>query len=97
MINELHLTQTEAEDLLVLYRCIFPIARILKEDEVNGKCALSGEIIPCKCYELWNKGEPCSHCISLDTLKTKKDGAKLGFVGDRVYQVISKYCTIDGK
>ena len=97
MLNELHLTQTEAEDLLVLYRCIFPIARILKEDEVNGKCALSGEIIPCKCYELWNKGEPCSHCISMDTLKTKKDGAKLGFVKDRVYQVISKYCTIDGK
>ena len=95
MLNELHLTKTEAEDLLVLYRCIFPIARILKADEVGGKCAIGGEKLPCKCFELWNRGQSCPHCISMDTLKTKKDGTKLGYVGDKVYQVISKYCVID--
>ena len=97
MIEELHLTKTEAEDLLVLYRCVFPIARILNSDEVGGKCALNDDGFPCKCFELWKRNEACSHCISADTLKTKKDGAKLGYVDDKVYEVISKYCTVDGE
>ncbi len=95
MLEELRLTHTEALDLLVLYRCVFPIARILKANEIHGECPLSGLNEPCKCYEFWKRNEPCAHCVSRDVLKTKKDGAKIEFCDDKVFQVIAKYAIID--
>lgn len=97
MLEELHLSKTEAEDLLVLYRCVFPVARILKEEEVHGEKVISGMKSPCRCYDFWKRSEACTHCISRDVLKTKKDGAKIEFVDNKVFQVIVKYAVIDNK
>ena len=97
MLEELHLSNTEAEDLLVLYRCVFPIARILHYDEVGGKRCLRGVKEPCRCFDFWKRSQPCAHCISSDVLATKKDGAKIEFVDGKVFQVIAKYAVIDNE
>ena len=97
MLEELHLSKTEAEDLLVLYRCVFPIARILHYDEIGGKKCLRGVKEPCRCFDFWKRSQPCAHCISSDVLTTKKDGAKIEFVDGKVFQVIAKYAVVDNK
>ncbi len=95
MLEELHLSKTEAKDLLFLYRSVFPVVRILKKNEIHGEQCLSGLNEPCRCYEFWKRKEPCSHCISRDVLINKKDGAKIEYVDNKVFQVIAKYAVID--
>ena len=97
MLEELHLSKTEAEDLLVLYRCIFPIARILHIDEVKGGICLRDCKKACYCYKFFKRNKPCAHCVSYDVLINKKDGAKIEFVDGKVFQVIVKYVVINNE
>ena len=97
MLEELRLSKTEAEDLLVLYRCIFPIARILHNDEVRGDKCLRDCKKACYCYEFFKRIKPCAHCVPYDVLINKKDGTKIEFVDGKVFQVIVKYAVIDNE
>lgn len=94
------MTRQEAEKEMEYYRKIFPVVRLLSEDEMKGleKGRLSGETPEnCQCYKFWKREHLCENCISLKVWKEKSERTKLEFQGDDIYQVISRYVEIDGK
>lgn len=91
------ISQDKAEKIMGDLRTIFDVVRILKAEEVAGQKEIVDCPEPCMCYAYWKKNKTCEHCISLKSLETKKDFAKIEFCDDSCFQVFSKYYEVDGK
>lgn len=100
MKEEYQMTRQEAEKEMEYYRKIFPVVRLLSEEEmqVMEKGRMSNKVPEnCQCYKFWKKDSLCENCISLKVWKEKTERTKLEFQEDDIYQVISRYVEIDGK
>ena len=96
---EYKLTRQQAEEEMRQYRKIFTVVRLLKADEIGRMIEepehhAVGE--PCRCYSFWGKTQPCENCISAVAFQEKTQKCKWEFLGDHIYQVISRYVEIDG-
>lgn len=97
---EYKMTRQQAEEEMRQYRKIFSVVRLLKPDEIGRMTdAEQGEVVDdsCKCYSFWNKEEHCENCISSVAFREKIQKTKWEFMGEDVYQVISRYVEIDGE
>lgn len=90
-------TQQEADALVENLKKVFPVVRILKENEVGGLSKISELDHPCHCFEFWGKHLPCENCSSMKTLTDHKDRTKIEYLDDTPFQVYSIYMNIDGK
>ncbi len=94
------MTKQEAEQMLDRLRQIFPIVRLLEETDVpkDGEDLYPGGAAQgCQCFAFWRKTEPCVNCISREVLQSKGQKVKIEFLGDDIYQVISKYVEVMGQ
>ena len=93
------MTRQEAEQMLERLRQIFPIVRLLEETDVpkdREDTHPGGAEDGCQCFSFWNKTVPCANCISREALQSKGQKVKIEFLGEDIYQVISKYVEVDG-
>ena len=93
------MTKQEAEQMLERLRQIFPIVRLLEENDVpknREDIHPGGAEDGCQCFSFWNKTVPCVNCISREALQSKGQRVKIEFLDDEIYQVISKYIEVDG-
>lgn len=94
------MTKQEAEQMLERLQQIFPIVRLLEEDNVpknREDTHPGGAEDGCQCFSLWHKTVPCANCISREALQNKSQRVKIEFLDDEIYQVISKYIEVDGR
>ena len=94
------MTRQEAEQMLERLRQIFPIVRLLEETDVpknREDTHPGGAEDGCQCFSFWNKTVPCANCISREALQSKGQRVKIEFLGEDIYQVISKYVEVDGR
>ena len=49
------------------------------------------------CYAVWNRAKRCENCVSLKAFTQKTQLAKIEFIGEDAYQVISKYVEVEGR
>lgn len=94
------MTMKQAEEKMECLREVFSVVRLvegemLEKREAQKKDADTIDI--CQCYSFWNKEKPCENCISLKSLKEKKQATKLEFLDSDMFQVFSRYVEIDGK
>ena len=80
------ISQDKAEKIMGDLRTIFDVVRILKAEEVAGQKEIVDCPEPCMCYAYWKKNKTCEHCISLKSLETKKDFAKIEFCDDSFFR-----------
>ena len=94
------MTMEQAEQKMECLREVFSVVRLvdgemLRKREEQGQDADTMDM--CQCYSFWNKMKPCENCISLKSLKEKKQASKLEFLDSDMFQVFSRYVEIDGK
>lgn len=94
------MTMEQAEQKMECLREVFSVVRLVDGEmlckrEEQGKDADTMDM--CQCYSFWNKVKPCENCISMKSLKEKKQASKLEFLDSDIFQVFSRYVEIDGK
>lgn len=94
------MTMEQAEQKMECLREVFSVVRLidgemLRKREEQGEAADTMDM--CKCYSFWNKTKPCENCISMLSLKEKRQASKLEFLDSDIFQVFSRYVEIDGK
>lgn len=95
MEDVLNLSKQETDELVKDMKKVFPIVRILSEDEVNGLHELDKQNN--RCYDFWHKSEACKNCISKKALDNDKEYIKLEYLSDKPFQVIAKPLRVEGK
>lgn len=94
MNNSKVYTLQEANEIVKNLKEVFPIVRILKEQDVHGNTALDSNSH--YCFNIWGEKIPCENCISAKTLKDHQDRTKIEYAFDKPFQVYSIYINIDG-
>ena len=93
-------TMKQREEKMDDYGQIFDIVRLIDEERISrmeNNSDNQDPIDPCPCYSVWKKNKQCTNCITAKTIKDKRQRVKIEFSGTDSYQVISRYCNIDGK
>ena len=94
------MTMEQAEQKMECLREVFSVVRLVDGEMLKKRAEQSQEtdsMDTCQCYSFWNKTKPCENCISMKSLKEKKQAAKLEFLDSDIFQVFSRYVEIDGK
>ena len=90
-------TQTEVEELIELLSDGNNIVRLvdpLSEFIVNTDGSIQvGNI----CRTVWGRPHRCENCSSLRALQTKNVLYKMEFCDDRIFWIISRYITVEGR
>lgn len=79
---------------------VFDVVRLV---DVGHTCVLSvdeqGKIVDedHPCYTVWNRENRCENCVSFKAFTQKTQLAKIEFMGEDAYQVISKYVEVEGR
>ena len=83
-----------------LLRNIFDVVRLV---DVGNTCVVhldeDVDTVDCDhpCYAVWNREKRCENCVSLKAFTQKTQLAKIEFIGEDAYQVISKYVEVEGR
>ena len=94
------MTMEQAEQKMECLREVFSIVRLVDGEMLEKRAEHSADadaMEMCQCYSFWNKAKPCENCISMKSLREKKQEAKLEFLDSDIFQVFSRYVEIDGK
>ena len=94
------MTMEQAEQKMECLREVFSIVRLVDGEMLEKRAEHSPDadaMEMCQCYSFWNKAKPCENCISMKSLREKKQAAKLEFLDSDIFQVFSRYVEIDGK
>lgn len=94
------MTMEQAEQKMECLREVFSIVRLVAGEMLEKRAEHSADadaMEMCQCYSFWNKAKPCENCISMKSLREKKQAAKLEFLDSDIFQVFSRYVEIDGK
>lgn len=94
------MTMEQAEQKMECLREVFSIVRLVDSEMLEKRAEHSADADAmelCQCYSFWNKAKPCENCISMESLREKKQAAKLEFLDSDIFQVFSRYVEIDGK
>ena len=86
--------------MMRLLRNVFDVVRLV---DVGNTCVvhLDGDTDTVDsdhpCYAVWNRAKRCENCVSLKAFTQKTQLAKIEFIGEDAYQVISKYVEVEGR
>lgn len=93
------MTKQELKEMVVQMEKTFDIVRLLDKDMLNQMIFDSEsntKIIPCKCYEVWDRDERCDNCVTKKAFDGKCQKTKLEIIDSMVYQVVAKYIEVEG-
>ena len=88
------MTMEQAEQKMECLREVFSIVRLVDGEMLEKRAEHSPDadaMEMCQCYSFWNKAKPCENCISMKSLREKKQAAKLEFLDSDIFQVFSRY------
>ena len=77
------MTMEQAEQKMECLREVFSIVRLVDGEMLEKRAEHSADadaMEMCQCYSFWNKAKPCENCISMKSLREKKQEAKLEFL-----------------
>ena len=86
--------------MMRLLRNVFDVVRLV---DVGNTCVvhLDGDADTVDsdhpCYAVWNRAKRCENCVSFKAFTQKTQLAKIEFIGEDAYQVISKYAEVEGR
>ena len=86
--------------MMHMLKNVFDVVRLV---DVGHTCVLSldeqGKIVDedHPCYAIWNRENRCENCVSFKAFTQKTQLAKIEFMGEDAYQVISKYVEVEGR
>ena len=86
--------------MMRMLKNVFDVVRLV---DVGHTCVLSvdeqGKIVDedHPCYAVWNRENRCENCVSFKAFTQKTQLAKIEFMGEDAYQVISKYVEVEGR
>ena len=86
--------------MMHILKNVFDVVRLV---DVGHTCVLSvdeqGKIVDedHPCYTVWNRENRCENCVSFKAFTQKTQLAKIEFMGEDAYQVISKYVEVEGR
>ena len=86
--------------MMHMLKNVFDVVRLV---DVGHTCVLSldeqGKIVDedHPCYAVWNRENRCENCVSFKAFTQKTQLAKIEFMGEDAYQVISKYVEVEGR
>lgn len=96
----IRISSLELRKYLRACKLLFPIVRILEPEhnqywlvDETGSIAAQTK----RCFEVWNRKEPCTNCISKRALQTKKTEHKFEVFDNVVYIVYAAFVEVDGK
>lgn len=94
-------TSDEIKQEIEVLKNTFDVVRIV-DPIMREECKTQGngnELAPtgCFCFEVWNKNERCSNCISALAISQQTRLTKFEYIGDTLYYIITRYVEIDGK
>lgn len=86
--------------MMHILKNVFDVVRLV---DVGHTCVLSvdeqGKVVDedHPCYTVWNRENRCENCVSFKAFTQKTQLAKIEFMGEDAYQVISKYVEVEGR
>ena len=86
--------------MMHMLKNVFDVVRLV---DVGHTCVLSvdeqGQVVDedHPCYAVWNRENRCENCVSFKAFTQKTQLAKIEFMGEDAYQVISKYVEVEGR
>ena len=86
--------------MMHMLKNVFDVVRLV---DVGHTCVLSvdeqGQVVDedHPCYAVWNRQNRCENCVSFKAFTQKTQLAKIEFMGEDAYQVISKYVEVEGR
>ena len=86
--------------MMHMLKNVFDVVRLV---DVGRTCVLNvddqGKIVDedHPCFAVWNRENRCENCVSYKAFTQKTQLAKIEFMGEDAYQVISKYVEIEGR
>ena len=94
------MTMEQAKEEMKHFRKIFHVVRLVSENgqmkdfdsDKDGQKGMSEQ-----CYEMWKQEEHFNNCIVRQTFNSRKQKSKLEMLDGRIYQIIARYITIDGR
>lgn len=94
------MTKQEARQLINALEQVFDIVRLVDATlSTQFLFREDGELEqqPYQCYAVWNRCSRCENCSSSRALAQKRRVAKLEFIGDDIYSIVSKYVEVEGR
>lgn len=70
------MTMEQAEQKMECLREVFSIVRLVDGEMLEKRAEHSPDadaMEMCQCYSFWNKAKPCENCISMKSLREKKN------------------------
>ena len=86
--------------MMHMLKNVFDVVRLV---DVERTCVLNvddqGHIMDedHPCFAVWNRENRCENCVSYKAFTQKTQLAKIEFMGEDAYQVISKYVEVEGR
>ena len=86
--------------MMHMLKNVFDVVRLV---DVGRTCVLNvddqGKIVDedHPCFAVWNRENRCENCVSYKAFTQKTEVAKIEFMGEDAYQVISKYVEVEGR
>ena len=86
--------------LMHMLKNVFDVVRLV---DVGRTCVLNvdeqGKIVDedHPCFAVWNRENRCENCVSYKAFTQKTQLAKIEFMGEDAYQVVSKYVEVEGR
>ena len=86
--------------MMHMLKNVFDVVRLV---DVGRTCVLNvddqGKIVDedHPCFAVWNRENRCENCVSYKAFTQKTQLAKIEFMGEDAYQVISKYVEVEGR
>ena len=85
--------------MMHMLKNVFDVVRLV---DVGRTCVLNvdeqGKIVDedHPCFAVWNRENRCENCVSYKAFTQKTQLAKIEFMGEDAYQVVSKYVEVEG-
>ena len=86
--------------MMHMLKNVFDVVRLV---DVGRTCVLNvdeqGKIVDedHPCFAVWNRENRCENCVSYKAFTQKTQLAKIEFMGEDAYQVVSKYVEVEGR
>ena len=94
------MTVREAESLVNSLHSLFDIVRVVDPQTrhvLDLHTADTAVEYPCRCYEIWNRGEVCEHCRCPEVISSHQRRERLELHNGAPYHILCSTVQIDGK
>jgi diguanylate cyclase (GGDEF)-like protein len=94
-----YLNKYQLDEMILAYRKVFPYLRVVDPLSNNYNTSQGKDmesVLRYPCYEIWNRNERCSNCISARAYRERSHAFKFEVVDDKLYIVFAMYFELEG-